>query len=400
MARRIAIPSKHVQLKLVGSRDALVIPRVQRLTITADRPSTDVDELGNRLHAGTVEDVPQITATFQAMDVGMKLFGILTGTNAASWPASGVSITNIGEVDLIAHIRDYTANDYVKMAHARRCTVRDFSFNYSVDGESTEEYTIIGTQKRWFKNDVVVVKFTSGGTGPLDLTETPKDLKSGDECISVIVDGVYFDRVASAPDPGEYSVSTDELTLGTALVDQCIAIFQSDLSDDVWADVSDDTMPAAIRGLDVPVKLLANSIDRVQSVTLNGTFNPETVREMGNRDVVGYQLQVPSVTGTITVLDTDAELVSLFATGELAPTGITEFQASEYTASGITLDVFLQDPADKVEPFEILKTVYVPGLVVTSDGFTSNINANAQQTFDIKSEDGNIIVYSGIRPGS
>jgi hypothetical protein len=159
-------------------------------------------------------------------------------------------------------------------------------------------------------------------------------------------------------------------------------------------------MPAAIRGLDVPVKLLANSIDRVQSVTLNGTFNPETVREMGNRDVVGYQLQVPSVTGTITVLDTDTELVSLFATGELAPTGITEFQASEYTASGITLDVFLQDPADKVEPFEILKTVYVPGLVVTSDGFTSNINANAQQTFDIKSEDGNIIVYSGIRPGS
>jgi len=398
MARRIAIPSKHVQLKLVGSRDALVIPRVQRLTITADRPSTDIDELGNRLHAGTVEDVPQITATFQAMDVGLKLFGVLTGTNYDSWPASGVSITDIGEVDIVAHIRDFTANDYVKMAHARRCTVRDFSFNYSVDAESTEEYTIIGTQKRWFKNDVVVVKFTTGTTS-FDLGETPTDLKNGDECISVILDGVYLDRVASAPATGQYSVSANTLTTGDSRVTQCIAIFQGAASDDVWADVSDATMPAAIRGIDVPVKLLLNSIDRVQSVTLNGTFNPETVREMGNRDVVGYQLQVPSVTGTITVLDTDTELVSLLTTGELNPAD-TEFNASEYTASGITMDIFLQDPGDKVEPFEILKTLFVDAIVVTSDGFTSNVNANAQQTFDIKSEDGDITVYSGIRPGA
>ena len=102
---------------------------------------------------------------------------------------------------------------------------------------------------------------------------------------------------------------------------------------------------------------------------------------------------------TITVLDTDTELVSLLTTGELNPAD-TEFNASEYTASGITMDIFLQDPGDKVEPFEILKTLFVDAIVVTSDGFTSNVNANAQQTFDIKSEDGDITVYSGIRPGA
>jgi hypothetical protein len=155
-------------------------------------------------------------------------------------------------------------------------------------------------------------------------------------------------------------------------------------------------MPAAIRGIDVPVVLAANGIERVQSVTLNGTFNPETVREMGNRDVVGYQLQVPSVTGTITVLDTDTELVALLTTGQLNPAD-TEFQASEYTASGISLDIKLQNPEDKTEPFTVLKTVYVPSIIVTSDGFTSNVNANAQQTFDIKSEDGDIQMFSGER---
>lgn len=395
MARRVAIPSKHVQLKLVGERDALVIPRIQRLSLTADRPSTDIDELGNRLHAGTVEDVPNVTATFQSMDVGIKLFSILTGTDATSYPASGVSISEIGEVDLIAAIKDYTVEDYVKFAHARKCTVRDFSFNYSVDGESTEEYTLIGTQKRWFKNDVVVDKFLTGTTS-FTLNETPVALKNGNDCLTVILDGVYLEEVAAGPTTGEYEVTGTTLTTSDTRTDQLLAIYQAVPTGTNWSDVDDDTIPAAIRGLDVPVILLANGIDRVQSVTLNGTFNPETVREMGNRDVVGYQLQVPSVTGTITVLDTDTELVALFTTGLLNPAD-TEFQASEYTASGISLDIKMQDPADKVEPFEILKTVYIPTIIVTSDGFTSNVNANAQQTFDIKSEDGDIQVFEGER---
>lgn len=400
MARRIAIPSKHVQLKLVGKRDALVIPRVQRLSMTADKPSTDIDELGNRLHAGTTEDVPAVTATFQAMDVGIKLFAVLTGNDYGSYPASGVSITDLSEVDMVAHIKGYTTEDYVKMAHARKCTIRDFSFNYSVDGESTEEYTIVGTKKRWFKNDVLVEKFTTGTTSFV-LSETPVALKNGDSCISVILDGVYLDEVSGTPGTGEYSVSGSTITTGDNRQNQLLAVYQASPTGTNWSDISDDTMPAAVRGIDVPVSLAANGIDRVQSITINGTFNPETVREMGNRDVVGYQLQVPSVTGTITVLDTDTELISLFTTGELSPAD-TEFGISELTAdtpagSGISMEVQIQDPADKTEPYTILKTVYIPSIIITSEGFTSNVNANAQQTFDYKSEDGDVIVYSGSR---
>jgi hypothetical protein len=395
MSRRVAIPSKHVQLKLVGEKDALVVPRIQRLSITADRPSTDIDELGNRLHAGTVEDAPNVTATFQSMDVGIKLFSILTGNDYTAYPASGVSISEIKEADLIAQIKDASLEDYVKMAHARKCTVRDFSFSYSVDGESTEEYTLIGTEKRWFKNDIVVEKFVTGTTS-FSLAETPVTLKNGNEAISVILDGIYLEEVAAGPATGEYSVAGTTLTTFDSRTSQLLVIYQAVPTGTNWADVAETVMPAAIRGLDVPVLLSANGIDRVQSVTLNGTFNPETVREMGNRDVVGYQLQVPSVTGTITVLDTDTELIDLFSTGSLA-SGDTEWKASEYTAANISLDLALQDPADKVEPFTILKTVYVPAVVITSDGYTSNVNANAQQTFDFKSEDGDIIIYSGSR---
>jgi len=395
MARRIAVPSKHVQVKLVGVRDALILPRIQRLTLNADRPSTDIDELGNRLHAGTVEDVPAVTLTFQSMDVGVKLFSILTGTNFLAYPADGVSITEMKEVDVVVNVRDDNSDDYVKMAHARKCTVRDFSFNYSVDGESTEEYTIIGTEKRWFINDLIVEKFTTAG--PYTLAETPEVLKSGNDALSVIQDGVYLEEVTAAPAAGEYEITGTTLTVGSVTVNQLLIVYQSTTSSEVWGDTGDNSMPAAIRGLDVPVTIAANGIDRVQSVTLNGTFNPETVREMGNRNVVGYQLQVPAVTGTITVLDTDEELIELFTTGTLA-SGDTEWGIDELTATGLDLVIELRDPADKIAPIAVLKSLEVPSLIVTSEGFTSNVNANAQQTFDIKSRTGDLIVYSGVIP--
>jgi len=394
MARRIAIPSKAVELKVVGPKDALVFPRVQRLTVTSDRPSTDIDELGNRLHAGTVEDIPAITVTFQAMDVGIKLFSVLTGTTASSYPASGVSITELKDVDVIVNIKSDTVEDYVKMAHARRCVVRDFTFTYTVDGESTEEYTLIGTKKRWFKNDVVAQKFDTGTTS-FTLTYTPVTLKSGDKALSVILDGVYLTEVAATPGTGEYSISTTTLTTGDTRTSQCIAIYQAVMAGNAWVDSTDSTMPAAIRGMDVPVVIGAGGIERVQSVTMNGTFNPEAVKEMGNRELVGYQMQIPAVTGTITVLDTDTELIALLTTGQINPSGVTEFGVSEFTASGISLVVKLQNPADKTLPYEILKTLYMPSISVTNEGFTSNVNQNAQQTFDFKSTTGQIIIYQG-----
>lgn len=395
MSRRIAIPSKEVQLKLVGPRDTLVIPRVQRLTFGGDKATTDIDELGNRLHAGTVVDTPAITATFQAFDVGIKLFSVLTGTDYAAYPGAGVSISELGELDVIAQIKSSTTEDFVKMSHARRCVVRDFTFTYNVGGESSEEYTVVGTQKRWFANDVVVQKFTSGTTSFV-LSETPIVLKNGNKAVSVILDGVYLDEVTSGPATGEYSISGTTLTTFDSRVAQLLVVYQASPAGLNWSDVADLTMPAAIRGIDVPVVIAANLIDRVQSVTINGTFNPEAVREMGNRDIVGYQTQVPSVTGTITVLDTDNELVALFATGSLAPAD-TEFNLSEFTASGISLDIKLVDPDDTTEPYTVLKTVYIPEMEITSESFVSNVNNNAQQTFEFRSRDGDLIVFSGAR---
>ena len=397
MAKRLAIPYKEIALKLVGPRDVFLATRVQRLDMPTNIPTTDIDELGNPLHAGTTQDAPEVSATFQAMDVSVKFFSVLTGTDPATYPGAGVSITELGEVDVIAVVKNKAVADYVKTAHLRRCQIESFTFTYSVDGDSTEEYTASGSKKRWFKNDVIVDVFTGSPTSPQSLTQTPIQLKNSDYLVTFTADGVYFDEVAGAPSTEEYRVVTTTLTFddsGSPVT--AIAVYHADPAGTNWTDVSDATIPAAIRGRDVQPELLAEDIERVQSVTIRGTFPNERIEEMGNRDAVGYITQVPQVTGDITVLDTDTELIALFTTGN-PNSASTEFDVCEFTASGIELLVKLRDPAAGCNEGAgaVLKTVRIPEITITSEGHTSNVGGNVTQTFGFRSTDGDCIIYSG-----
>lgn len=398
MAKRLAIPSKELQVAVVGPKNWLKLPRVQRVSLDTTKNSTDVDELGNPRHAGTSSDLPETTVSFSAFDVGIKIFSVLTGTDWSSYPANGVDISNLGEADVILYVKDQSVADYAKSAHGQRLQIREFTFTYNVDGESTEDYTLVGSKKRWFKYDVVVDRFTSGTT-TFNLTQTPLQLKNGNYLLSVILDGQYLKEVSGAPSAGEYSVSGTTLTTGTSRTSQVIAVYHANPSGNNWTDINDTTMPAVIRGQDVKIVISAEDIPRVQSITINGNLRPEPVREMGARSVIGYQRQVPTVEGTISVLDTDLELISLLTTGSISSPD-NEFSTDEITCttSGVSLKIELVDPCDTTEPLTVLKTVYIPNITIVGDSFTTNVNGNATQNFNFRSATAECIIYSGAMP--
>lgn len=398
MARRIAIPFRDMALKVVGPLGAYLAARIQRLDMPANFPSTTIDELGDQYHAGQVTDIAEITSTFQAMDVSIKLFAALTGTNPSAYPAIGVDINQLGEVDLIGVVKDADISDFVKSVHLRKMQITGFTYTYTVDGESTEEYTASGSTKRWFKNDVIVDTYNAGAGSPQALTQTPIQLKNGDYAISVILDGDYLTEVVGAPASGEYSIAGGNISFADTITSKLVVVYHASPVGNNWVNVSDTTIPAAIRGKDVPVKLAANDVERVQSVTIRGTFANTVVKEMGNDSVVGVLVQIPEVTGDISVLDTDTELIALFTTGQLNPSGVTEFRSCEFTASGLSLEVRLLNPASGCgSSGDVLKTVYIPEITITSEGHTTNVGGNVTQTFGWKSINGQCLVYSGAR---
>jgi hypothetical protein len=402
MAKRLSIPSKHIELEIVGAHDSFLASRVQRVNTTADQAVNTIDELGNPLHAGTSKDVPNITLTFQAMDAGIKVVGALAGVSTSGWvTTSGINVSTALDrsVDAIIRVRDANVAQYVKAAHLRRCIIQSFTYNYTVDGDSTEEYTAVGSTKRWFTNDVIVDRLIGDGTDALSTSEAFTQLKNGNSAISVFVDGVYLDEVSGSPsENGTYQLTGTTLNFNTgdgpvsgAIV---MVVYQSAASGDAWTDISDDTIPAAIRGKDVVVAIAASDQERVQALSVNVNFNSQPIREMGSRQIIGYLNQVPEVTGSITVLDTDTDLLALLSGSSITD---TEFPMGQCAASGVALEVKLQNPADCSEPFAVLKTVYLPSVSMVSEGFTANVNDNAQQTIDWRSDDGALWVYNGAR---
>lgn len=393
MAQRLAVPSKELQLHIVGPRDSFKASRIQRMSLTAEIPSEDKDELGNPQHVGTAKDTPNVTVTFSAFDVGIKIFAALTGTDPNAYPALGVDVSSLSEVDTIVYVKDAVASDYVKSIHGHRLQIRDFTFNYQVDGDSTEDYTAIGSERRYLKYDVVVDKFVTGTTS-FTLTQTPIQLKNGNRALSVTLDGEYLTEVTGAPATGQYRIVGTTLTTGDTRSSQVLAVYHANPGGNNWSDVSDSSMPAAIRGKDVKVQIAANDITRVQSININGNLNVQAVKELGNRAVVGYQRQVPTIEGTLTVLDTDTDLVSLLTEGVVG-SGV-EWQPGEGCSTvALALKIELVDPCDDSAAPQVLKTVYLPSIVITSDGYTSNVNNNAQQTFNWRSADAQVIIYSG-----
>lgn len=396
MAQRLAVPSKELQLHVVGPRDTFKASRIQRVSLTAEIPSEDKDELGNPLHVGTSKDTPNVTVTFSAFDVGIKIFAALTGVDPNAYPAAGVDASALSEIDTILYVKDAVTSDYVKSIHGRRLQVRDFTFNYQVDGDSTEDYTAIGSERRYLKYDVVVDKFTVGTTS-FTLTQTPIQLKNGNYALSAVLDGEYLTEVSTAPATGQFRVVGTTLTTGDSRSNQLLVVYHANPAGSNWADVADSSMPASIRGKDVKIQISANDITRVQSVNINGNLNVQAVKELGNRAVVGYQRQVPTIEGTLTVLDTDTDLISLLTEGVVG-SGI-EWQPGEGCATtNLTLKIELVDPCDDTATPQVLKTVYLPSITITSDGYTSNVNNNAQQTFNFRSLDAQVIVYSGAMP--
>jgi hypothetical protein len=393
MAQRLAVPSKELQLHIVGPRDTFKASRVQRVSFTAEIPSEDKDELGNSQHVGTAKDTPNVTVTFSAFDVGIKIFAALTGVDANAYPPAGVDASALGEVDVILYVKDAVIADYAKAMHGHRLQIRDWTYNYQVDGDSTEDYTAIGSERRYLKYDVVVDKFVAGTTS-FALTQTPLQLNNGNRALSVTLDGEYLTEVTGAPATGEYRIVGTTLTTGDTRTAQVLAIYHANPAGNNWTDVNDPSMPAAIRGKDVDVKIAANNITRVQSVSINGNLNVQAVKELGNRAVVGYQRQIPTIEGTLTVLDTDTDLISLLTEGVIG-SGI-EWQPGEgCTDVELSLTIELVDPCDEGAVPEVLKTVHLPSITITSDGYTSNVNQNAQVTYNFRSTDAQLIIFSG-----
>lgn len=393
MAKRARVHSRDLQPQLATPKGLLTAARVQRFDWPMQLPTTPVDELGRKLHVGTTTEIPQVTVTMEAFDVSHDTISMLAGYTPATFPVSGVSVTDLKQVDVIGHIRDSSTKNIVNALYVKRGTVTAMDATFGVRANSTVSYTISSNSKKELKQPVYYQSFTlASGTDVGILTKTPTFLtRTSGYVLSAYRTGT--DGTTSYLDEGtDFTVTGTTVQFGGSNVATGDVVWVTYTSANTTTQFAalNDVAPAAIQGKYVPVTISVAGIKRVQSANIRVAFTPEEILEMGGLGKpVGYEVGVPSVTGQITVLKTDNEILSLLE-GVTYPTTVENDM--EYAKNTLPLKIELKDPRNASK---VLLTYYIPSITITQESDTDSVNQSMNEVFDFESSTGELIILSG-----
>lgn len=395
MARRARVHSRDVQLQIATPKGKFAAARVQRLDFPWSANTQNIDELGRKLHVGTTTDIPEVTVTFEAFDVSHNTYAYLTGYTPATFPASGVSITELKNVDAIGQIRDTSSTNIVNSIYVKRGIITAMDATFGVRDNSTVSYTLGANSKKEFKQPVFYEVFTaSGGQGTFPLAKSPTYLTR----TSGYIINAYLTDVSAGT--GSYLNNTTDYTVAGSDVSLVAA---ADTGDTLWVtycsanttttfDGLDNTAPAAIQGKYVPVSISVNTIPRAQSASIRASMQSESILELGGLGIpVGTEVGIPSVTGDLSVLKTDNDLLAILE--DVSNTTIEN--DLEFAKNTLPLKIQLKDPTN---PTRVILTYYVPSITVSSEGDDSSVNQSMNETFSWTSTTGELFVASGTGP--
>lgn len=390
MARRARVHSRDLQPQIAAPKGLFAVPRVQRFEFPMELPTTNIDELGRKLHVGTVTEIPNVTVAIEGFDVTHNTFAYMTGYTPGTFPVSGASITELKNIDVIGQVRDASTENIVNAIYVKRGTVTAMDATFGVRDNSSVTYTVSANSKKALRQPVFYDSGTISAASGFTLSQTPTYLTR--------TSGYILDAYRTGTDGSTNYLDegTDFTVAGTAV--SFISNFA--VGDTVWMTYTapvttkkfenlDDVSPAAIQGKYVPVTISLQKIPRVQSASVRVSFPTEEILEMGGLGKpIGYELGIPEVTGEIAVLKTDVDLLALLE-GVSSDTVETDL---EYAKTDLPLKIELKNPRN---PSQVLLTYYVPQLTITSHTDENTVNQSMNETFAFSSTTGQLIVASG-----
>lgn len=372
-------------------------------------PTTTVQELGSDKQVGKIYDLPEVSVTVSAIDVGARTSFILAGQNWAT-AASGsyVEAQDITYACLVETFKSQTTDDIARSLYVPGAKLSRLSFNYSVNGDATEEFTFDATDRRWLKYDVATVSgVVTGGT--VALSPSGRLLKNGNYYLSAFASGTGY-----LTDEAFTSSTATSVTFNTTVVPNGTPVritYHADLSNQwdytyEYPNVAPDytpppDQPIGVRGWGVEIYLVKSGqanekMYRGQTLTLQAQFPQTRINELGNQSAVGYTQGIPEVTGTFEALQHDFRLLEIMS-GDDSSTA-DNWEPDDLGSGNWGLEVRIwRRNADRTNT-QPEKTIYIPKLDITQENNGAQVGQDSRVTYNISSRSGEIFMFKGSRP--
>jgi hypothetical protein len=408
---RVSIPFKETGLDAITFAGRTRLGRVQRADINMNIPTTTVQELGSDKQVGKIFDLPEVSVTVSAIDVGARTAFILAGEDWAT-AASGsyVEAQDITYACLVETFKSQTTDDIARSLYVPGAKLSRLSFNYSVNGDATEEYTFDATDRRWLKYDVAVTSGVTSASGVITLSPAARLLKNGNYYLSAFASGTGYLTAESFS-----SSTTNNVTFDTTVVapgTPVLVTYHADLSNQwdytyEYPNVAPGYTPApdqpiGVRGWGIEVYLVKSGqtnekMYRGQTVTLQAQFPQTRINELGNQEAVGYTQGIPEVTGTFEALQHDFRLLEIMSGDD--DSSDDNWEPDDLGSGDWGLEVRLwRRNADRINT-QPEKTIYIPKLDITQENNGAQVGQDSRVTYNISSRDGKIYMFKGSRIG-
>ena len=403
---RVSVNFKETGIDAISQAGRTRLGRVQSIDIGTNLPNTPIQEVGSDKLVGRIFDIPEVTVSVSAIDVGARTAFLMAGKD---WDtAASGTVVELQDLDYVCLAQAFKSDgndDIARTLYVPGAKIDSLSYNYSVGSDATEDYSFMATTQRWLRYDVAIASGTvTGGSVSLDAA---RQLKNGNYYLSVFTatGGYQPDEVVTASDANSVTFDTTKVPNGTEVV----VTYHKDLSDQwdytyEYPHVAPDytpppDQPVGVRGWGVEVFLVKdgesdNRIYRAQSCTVQAQYPTEKVQELGNESVVGYQDGIPEVTGTLELLQSDFSLQELLSGDTVGD----NWDPNELGLGnwGLYVKVWRRG-ADRINT-EPEKTIYIPQLDITQESNRTQVGQDVAITYNWSSLTNEMFIYKGDKP--
>lgn len=377
--------------------------RVQSATFGMGTDVTEVSEMGSLARVGGVDALGESTWKVELQAVGINniasLCGIPVATTSGATTSLGLTEFQNAQIDFFRMVAD-PQEDIFGTLYLQDCIIDDYTVDVKEKGTITESLQGRGPNATFFPGFFVpktyVVKAADVTAGYIDLTsvfgadEAPVEIylpaagtppsywqDNGAQYFLKIekVPGAslaaapvrYYEALPTSASVATYDHTLKHLTLSDPLVagDLIRLVFVSYNTDTfptaVPFNTPDTTDRAAIADRLVPISIAAGQFKRVQSVSFKFSLKRDHVNGVGEKSIVYGVSQIPDVTISLDVKESDTSLLNQLQNASISNTSNGGTIKNDF----LDLNYITRSQLDPANAISLVAAAYDPWAVNT-----------------------------------
>jgi len=395
-----------------------VLDRIQQGGLgNVNVPIDTIREVGNVEVVDKIAQEPDFTFSIQSFNVGTELMAFLTGKSGAqasgsfpgssdpngteyNWldcgfvniaspwknPATGsAGVVEAGYLIPGYYPTKYSLNFGVTEDAGQKAELSGGSYYFGEFAPREEKFEGTGAAKAFETTDVTV-HYRKGGSEGTTFRDVFGVIVAG----QLQTEGV--DYTVSGGNGSKAVVTFVEAPANKADI-RCAYFTSAAKSFPQSVHASTQTLPGAVRGRNIVIKINDERIGGGQTFTLDASVEGEVERELGTEDIISYVVKGTDCSGTFTIRPKSrAEFFNVM-------NKITGVSKSEifgwFNDHTVKLDVQIQNPK---KPSEILKTVRVKDAKFQPPGEQAQVNSATDFALAYQSVNGTFSEFKGEAP--